>query len=478
MELSKNLDRIQKYIPIIPLIAFIYLLSFVFFYQKTYVSENALLPANADIEYYVEKSSLPHIETVELQTYKNLKYYVIESKTEGSESILFVSKNQYFSKKIINYFATRNYWAKDIMFVLPNTREDLEEFLDDYFYGISSNISRHGEIQAGICLELKDNDTFDKLYLAIEGVNGELPNLDFINTIVRVANYKYIPLGLMERAIPFQTGFFDHFLDYEEIRRLRILYSMFFNFYNGQVPNQQHSYFHQSLAKYRIDAVTILSLDSGIFSTDKVIQLLEGTFRSVNNLLERFHQSFFLYFLVESNSYLSIAFYYPALGILLIGLALNSFLCFRKISAAKQITKDAQGLTLTESYNIYRISSFSPFLKAILSILIGWLPLLELTSIDDYAIYTILLVGIFFNRYTDMDDNDKIVYRFIFYSLVMSFFVSVSLINFGWTLGSAFLVLPIIYLGNSDWQKLLLTLIVIYSGNLKLYPIAILYAGT
>ena len=51
-------------------------------------------------------------------------------------------------------------------------------------------------------------------------------------------------------------------------------------------------------------------------------RVIEGTFRSLNNLLERFHQSFFYYVLPSSSRYVSIGMYMPGFGVLAAGLIL------------------------------------------------------------------------------------------------------------------------------------------------------------
>lgn len=51
-------------------------------------------------------------------------------------------------------------------------------------------------------------------------------------------------------------------------------------------------------------------------------RVIEGIFRSLNNLLEQFHQSFFFYLLPESHRYVSIGMYMPPFGCLLLGPAI------------------------------------------------------------------------------------------------------------------------------------------------------------
>ncbi len=44
---------------------------------------------------------------------------------------------------------------------------------------------------------------------------------------------------------------------------------------------------------------------------------LEGTFRSVNNLLERLHHSEFFFFTTSTSSFVSIGLYMPPFGLLI-----------------------------------------------------------------------------------------------------------------------------------------------------------------
>ena len=47
-----------------------------------------------------------------------------------------------------------------------------------------------------------------------------------------------------------------------------------------------------------------------------VFRVVEGVFRSLNNLLERFHQSFFFYLLPSTDRYVSIGLYMPPFALI------------------------------------------------------------------------------------------------------------------------------------------------------------------
>ena len=75
--------------------------------------------------------------------------------------------------------------------------------------------------------------------------------------------------------------------------------------------------------KYRfgIEALTIESVHISKprkreFNLYTAGRIMEGIFRSLNNLLERFHQSFFFYLLPSTSRYVSIGMYMPGFGLL------------------------------------------------------------------------------------------------------------------------------------------------------------------
>ncbi|OPJ70618.1 hypothetical protein AV530_014218 [Patagioenas fasciata monilis] len=79
------------------------------------------------------------------------------------------------------------YWAKDIIF-LVNEHDllGMEAWLEAY-HGVnltevqsSGTPGRAGAIQAAIALELS-SDVVTSLDVAVEGLNGQLPNLDLLN---------------------------------------------------------------------------------------------------------------------------------------------------------------------------------------------------------------------------------------------------------------------------------------------------------
>ena len=58
---------------------------------------------------------------------------------------------------------------------------------------------RSGAIQAAINLEM-GSDYFHKIDVRLEGLNGQLPNLDLINTIAQLCKREGIPMTLQGRV--------------------------------------------------------------------------------------------------------------------------------------------------------------------------------------------------------------------------------------------------------------------------------------
>ncbi|KAJ3693708.1 hypothetical protein LUZ60_009188 [Juncus effusus] len=168
-----------------------------------------------------------------------------------------------------------------------------------------------------------------------EGSNGQMPNLDLVN----VVHY----LGVHRQGFRVRVGKLG-FL--EGVRGIRVLGEVMatvgrflralnpdwkFDVSSGEyvegaatlassvfaqavgVPTGPHGAFRD----YQIDAVT-LELSPKFSLTNENARsafllrsgrLIEGTVRSVNNILEKFHQSFFLYFLTGPNKFISVGVY-------------------------------------------------------------------------------------------------------------------------------------------------------------------------
>lgn len=167
-------------------------------------------------------------------------------------------------------------------------------------------LGRAGAIQAAINLEFHD-PKIGYIDIKIEGLNGQLPNLDLVNLANRIATMERIRHTFKGRSQSKKTDPFQNWL-----HSFETLGSMVLTMATG-VPTGNHGLYH----RYGIEAITLEGFPregSQSYVTYYILgRLLEGMFRSLNNLLERFHQSYFFYLLPSLSRFVSIGTYIGSL---------------------------------------------------------------------------------------------------------------------------------------------------------------------
>ncbi|CAH0551800.1 unnamed protein product [Brassicogethes aeneus] len=226
------------------------------------------------------------------------------------------------------YANRNNYWAKDIIFLITEHEQlGVQAWLEAYhgatrgYEGIldSGDLrGRAGAIQAAINLEFHEA-RIGQMDIKIEGLNGQLPNLDLFNLAVKMCTKEGLSSTFKGRANEYYREPFDVWFHY-----FKTLMAMFFTQATG-IPNGNHGLFHsfgiQSLTMEGFGQAKIRATKVGFLSTGRI---LEGIFRSLNNLLERFHQSFFFYLLPSSDRYISIGLYMPAVCLIAASLIIKA----------------------------------------------------------------------------------------------------------------------------------------------------------
>ncbi|KAH8416600.1 hypothetical protein KR222_010613 [Zaprionus bogoriensis] len=243
-------------------------------------------------------------------------------------------------------FARRkNYWAKDLIFLVTEQEQlGMQAWLEAYHDGDkewdSSNAylhagnlpARSGSLQAAINIEVEDLEV-DYVDVRIEGLNGKLPNLDMFNLVQRIMAREGVSSGYRQTPRKKRRSNLSSFE-----QNLRNMLAMLSSQSSG-VPNGNHGLFH----RYRIDALTIAAAKRVTNSNGKsnpgssavpLLKALEGIARSLNNLLERFHQSFFFYVIVHNDRYISIGDYMPPLVLLVASTFIKAYLTWAKLDAA------------------------------------------------------------------------------------------------------------------------------------------------
>ncbi|KAB0371644.1 hypothetical protein FD755_016582 [Muntiacus reevesi] len=220
------------------------------------------------------------------------------------------------------HFRGQIYWAKDIIFLvtehdLLGTEAWLEAYHDVNVTGMQSSPlqGRAGAIQAAVALELS-SDVVTSLDVAVEGLNGQLPNLDLLNLFQTFCQKGGLLCTLQGKLQPQDWTSIDGPLQSVQTLLLMVL---------QQASGRPHGA-HGLFLRYRVEALTLRGINSfRQYKYDLVAvgKALEGMFRKLNHLLERLHQSFFFYLLPALSRFVSIGLYMPAAGFLLLVLGLK-----------------------------------------------------------------------------------------------------------------------------------------------------------
>ncbi|KAH6781735.1 GPI transamidase component family protein / Gaa1-like family protein [Perilla frutescens var. frutescens] len=242
--------------------------------------------------------------------------------------------------------------------------------------GVSNGFRRAGTMAAALVIKVADSNTeFEKNVLKIyaEASNGQMPNLDLINIVnylavhgqglqVRVEKIWSLLdswwlyslgelqelLGKVAKSLNPEWKFGIPVSDYVE--GCATLASSLYNQALG-VPTGPHGAFRD----YQVDAIT-MEFSPRFSSSQRVLfllhvgRLIEGVIRSVNNLLEKFHQSFFLYLMTSPSRFVSVGIYMIAFALLVAPLPLVAAALFSDTSKSKSGKDDIEPSRPGESF--------------------------------------------------------------------------------------------------------------------------------
>ncbi len=205
---------------------------------------------------------------------------------------------------LARYFRRWSLWSKDIIFLFPpDSLAGPQAWVDAYH---DSHDGRHvsplplksGALQGAVALDYVQEGRFESVHFAYDGINGQLPNLDLINSVVSIAG------GQMGMGVALQEMWRD---DDAYPARLRTMLRGMLKQGLGMSSGP-----HSSFMAYHVDAVTLQPFGEGWQDEMAMGRVIEGTFRSLNNLLEHLHQSFFFYLLMGRERFVSIGTYLPS----------------------------------------------------------------------------------------------------------------------------------------------------------------------
>lgn len=307
------------------------------FWHRTYFSENSMLSGQVTTQFgrpqhlsIMQQTETTHIQQIfealgldtEQQQFQyqlvpgvdalngtNVHGIVRAGRSDSVESIVIASDHHKDSVRMLAGLAKlateQQVWAKDLIFLVTDSGErGIDAWLRAYNGEPNGLYVRSGAIQAALCLELSPKN--DKMEVRFEGRGGQLPNLDYVNMVRHISRLERIPFRIYGQMDPNprQTGWWTKYRQASRLLLRQVL---------GQAMGEpQGGGLHMAFLRYRIDAVGLKGNLKHQFATRALGRTMEGVLRSLNNLLERFHQSFFFYLLPANSHYISIGDYIPA----------------------------------------------------------------------------------------------------------------------------------------------------------------------
>lgn len=215
---------------------------------------------------------------------------------------------------LAHYFARMSIWSKNIILVFPyNGHSVLRSWVEAYHTTLDATA---GSIEAAIVIEYPSKqDKFGHLEISYEGLNGQLPNLDLINTVTTVAGHEGIRVSVQSTS--------NDVLDRKDYwSRLRVLALGFLRLATAGLAEQSPGC--EAFSGWQIQAITISAVGDEGPDITQFGRIIDSAFRSVNNLLEKFHQSFFFYLLLSPDHFVSIGTYLPAAALVAVAFAIGS----------------------------------------------------------------------------------------------------------------------------------------------------------
>ncbi|CCE61265.1 hypothetical protein TPHA_0A01820 [Tetrapisispora phaffii CBS 4417] len=313
-------------------------------YRRTYISENALLPSQAysyfresewnilrgyrtAIEALIDKPARVRNEVISSWlTDFGMKHAVYDNAADG-DTLYGVYNSQrgdgteaivlavpwYNTDNEVNiggaalgislsrYFSRWPIWSKNIILVISeNPHKAMKSWVDAYHNSLDLT---GGSLEAAIVLDFPSkSEYFEFVELYFNGINGELPNLDIVNVAISVIEHEGVKVSLqgLNLSEMYTSSYFNR------------LKTLLFGVKNSALSGTRKLYGNEAFSGRRIQALTLKACGTEGHDITTFGRIPEAIFRSVNNLLEKFHQSFFFYFLVAPRHFVSIGSYLPS----------------------------------------------------------------------------------------------------------------------------------------------------------------------
>ncbi|EKX41869.1 hypothetical protein GUITHDRAFT_112011 [Guillardia theta CCMP2712] len=281
---------------------------------------------------------------------------------EGKETVVLTSQypdkahddwiaSAAFTCSFMQFLSTVPWLSKDILFLFtPSSfppHSPPARWLSDYHSAdLSGRLYHGGEIWAAVSVELDRRSRLEEVGVGYESEGGQHPNLDLVNIAFHAITHTGIRANIpARRERQGQAG-------EERARRLEVVATpaAVLELLRGNLPGFVESRverIHMNMVQQamgrstgshgvfkglKVEALSLISEGrrrggDAVLSTSDLLrlgQVLERTVRSINNTLERFHQSFFLWLLSDTQQFLPPEQYMAPCGVLLLPLILQA----------------------------------------------------------------------------------------------------------------------------------------------------------
>lgn len=230
-----------------------------------------------------------------------------------------------------------------------------------------------------------------------------------------------------------------------------------------------------------------------------LLKIVEGISRSLNNLLERFHQSFFFYVIISSERFISIGDYMPSIGLMAGSLLIKSFLLWlisnnndEGTEAAKKEEEEERILIVKKSVrNIDVLNVGAVFFIAHL-IGVGSLFITTNKAIHDsfhsmniptqtgifYLVVLVFIFSLVAPKYLRLNHSDGQFLNIVVLLELGTMLLSVSMLNFALGFFLCVVIVPFAIVMNvhAEKSKNLFKFLVKSFVHILLHPLVIIYA--
>lgn len=218
---------------------------------------------------------------------------------------------------LARYFSRWPIWSKNIIIVFSeDPKLALRSWVEAYHTSLDLT---GGDIESAIVLDYAGvNDFFEYTEIYYTGLNGELPNLDLVNIAVSITEHEGMKVSFHNLPQE-QLGINNYW------SRLKMI---LLGIKDASLAGVKTVHGNEAFSGWRIQSLTVKACGTeGKIDITTFGRISEAVFRSVNNLLEKFHQSFFFYLLLTTRNFVSISSYLPSAVLLSITYAIASLSC-------------------------------------------------------------------------------------------------------------------------------------------------------